>query len=101
MKDETASDLAVFGAPAEIVAALEAKQNDGNFEVWEENAETFGMFLKLQTQWNVIQGGFVGLNYQSVEFLVKIHNIADPAAFMDDLQAMEMAALRVLNKRED
>jgi hypothetical protein len=83
-----------------MVAAAEARGTDG-FEIWEENAETFGMFLKLQTQWNVMQGGFVGLNYQSVEFLVKIHGIADVVAFMDDLQAMEMAALGVLNKRKD
>jgi hypothetical protein len=101
VKDDSAGDLAAFGAPAEIVSQLEAKAGDGSCEVWGENAETFGMFLKLQTQWNVVQGGFIGLNYQSVEFLVKIHNISDPASFMDELQAMEMAALSVLNKRKD
>lgn len=101
MEDKAADDLAAFGAPAEIVAQAQTSAGDGLFEIWEENTETFGMFLKLQTQWRVIQGGFVGLNYQSVEFLVKIYPVADLPAFMADLQAMEMAALSVLNKRKD
>ena len=93
--------MAAFGAPAEIVAQVEAEQSDRTFGVWDDNAETFRIFIKLQTQWHVIQGGFIGLNYQSAEFLAKIHSIDDLAAFMDDLQAMELAALQVLNKRKD
>ena len=74
---------------------------DTDFGVWEENAETIVMFMRLQTQWRVVEGAFLGLNYQSAEFLFKIHSVADPAAMMNDLQAMEMAALQVLNKRKD
>ena len=59
------------------------------------------MFLRLQTQWNVINGAFIGLNYQSVDFLFRIHNTEQPSAVMEDLQAMEIAALQVLNKRKD
>lgn len=71
------------------------------FGVWEENADTVLMFMRLQTQWNVIAGAFIGLNYQSAAFLFKIHDVADPAAMMDDLQAMEIAALQVMNKRKE
>lgn len=78
-----------------------APTDDGLFGVWEENAEQVMMFMRLQTQWRVIDGGFVGLNYQSAEFLFKIHSVADQATMMNDLQAMEMAALQVLNKREE
>ena len=59
------------------------------------------MFMRLQTQWRVIDGGFLGLDYQSAAFLFKIHDVANPAEMMNDLQAMEMAALRVLNKRKE
>ena len=59
------------------------------------------MFMRLQTQWNVIAGAFIGLNYQSAEFLFKIHGVVDAAAMMDDLQAMEVAALQVMNKRKE
>lgn len=76
-------------------------KSDNLFGVWEENAETVVMFMRLQTQWRVTDGVFLGLNYQSAEFLFKIHSVADAAAMMNDLQAMEMAALQVLNKRKD
>lgn len=59
------------------------------------------MFLRLQTQWNVIAGKVLGLNYQSVAVLFKIHEPAEPAAMMDDLQAMELAALSVFNARKE
>lgn len=99
MEDETASDLAVFGAPAEFIDSIDTTKDD--FEVWEENADALVIFMKLQTQWNVIDGGFIGLNYQSVQFLFTIGAVANQAEMMDDLQAMEMAALQVLNKRKD
>ena len=83
----------------EMIQAIDASKDD--FDVWEENAEVVVMFLKLQTQWNVTQGGFIGLNYQSVQFLFTIGAVANQAEMMDDLQAMEMAALQVLNKRKD
>lgn len=82
-----------------MIESIDTAAHD--FEVWEENAEALHMFLKLQTQWNVTQGGFIGLNYQSVAFLFTIGAVANQAEMMDDLQAMEMAALRVLNKRKD
>lgn len=99
MKDDTASDLAAFGAPVEMIQSIDTSKDD--FEVWEENMDVMVMFLKLQTQWNVTQGGFIGLNYQSVQFLFTIGAVANQAEMMDDLQAMEMAALQVLNKRKD
>lgn len=58
-------------------------------------------FLKLQTQWNVIAGKVIGLNYQSVGVLFKIYQPENPAELMDDLQAMELAALSVFNARKD
>lgn len=101
MQDDSAADLAAFGAPAEMVDALSSEQDSDLFWIWEENAGAVMMFMRLQTQWNVVQGGFVGLNYQSAEFLLKIHGVENQSAMMDDLQAMEMAALQTLNKRKE
>lgn len=86
--------------PAEAIAAGSPEVDD-DFGVWEENADTVVMFMRLQTQWRVIDGGFLGLDYQSAAFLFKIHDVANPAEMMNDLQAMEMAALQVLNKRKE
>lgn len=59
------------------------------------------MFLKLQTQWNINSGKITGLNYQSIAVLLKIYPSAREAELMDDLQAMELAALSVLNAPKD
>jgi hypothetical protein len=73
---------------------------DTDFGVWEENADTVVMFMRLQTQWNVIAGpAYLGLNYQAAEALFRIYSVTDQAAMMSDLQAMEIAALNVLNAR--
>lgn len=86
--------------PADVIDAGSNGEDD-DFAIWDENADTLMMFMRLQTQWRVIDGGFLGLDYQSAAFLFKIHDVANPAEMMNDLQAMEMAALRVLNKRKE
>lgn len=91
--------MAAFGAPVEMIQSIDTSKDE--FEIWEENTDALMLFLKLQTQWNVIEGGFIGLNYQSVQFLFTIGAVANQAEMMDDLQAMEMVALQVLNKRKD
>lgn len=93
--------MAAFGVPSEMISDQSKAADGSTFAIWEDNASTMLMFMRLQTQWNVIAGCFLGLNYQSAAFLFKIHNVADEAEMMDDLQAMEIAALQVLNKRKD
>lgn len=96
MRDDTASDLAAFGV------AVEAGPVDADlFAVWEENAPTLRLFLKMQTQWNMLEGGFIGMNYQSLQFLFTIGAVENQAEMLDDLQAMEIAALQILNKSKD
>lgn len=93
--------MAAFGAPAEMIEAVQGDDGDKLFGVWSENAGVVMMFMRLQTQWNVVNSAFLGLHYPSAEFLIKIHGVEDASAMMDDLQAMELAALQVLNKRKE
>lgn len=58
------------------------------------------MFVRLQTQWVLIPGGFVGLNYQSVDFYFKMYRVKDRRDVFESLQVMEAAALEILNRRE-
>jgi hypothetical protein len=101
VQDDSADDLAAFGAPAEMIDAATPDPGAELFGVWEENAGVVVMFMRMQTQWNVTNGAFLGLHYPSAEFLIKIHGVEDASAMMDDLQAMELAALQVLNKRKE
>jgi hypothetical protein len=87
----------VFGAPPELIESLNS--TPVLFDVWPENADTLQLFLKLQTQWNVTAGGFVGLNYPGVLAVFEICGVSDRAQVFEDLQAMEAAALVVLNKK--
>lgn len=101
MQDDSAEDLAAFGAPAEMVESAKPDPDQHFFGVWEENAGSLMMFMRMQTQWNVVNGCFLGLNYASAAFLFKIHGVENASELMDDLQAMELAALQVLNKRKE
>ena len=56
--------------------------------------------MRLQTQWVPSMGGMIGLNYQSVEFLFKIEGIENQRETLADLQAMEVAALEVMNAKD-
>ncbi len=96
MKDDAADDLAAFGAPADVVDAVPVPGED--FEVWPENVQALSLFMRLQTQWRIISGVIAGLNYQSVQFLFDVFEVEDKATMLDDLQAMESAALMALNK---
>jgi hypothetical protein len=58
------------------------------------------MFLRLQTQWVANMGGVVGLNYQSMQILFKMYGIENEKQTFEDLQAMEFAALPILNKKD-
>jgi hypothetical protein len=71
------------------------------FEVWEENWDIVSMFLRLQTQWNVVMGGFTGLKYEVLRWLCDLYSVEDPKAMLEGIQVMEAAALQELNKADD
>lgn len=74
-----------------------------HFEVWEENWETLLMFLRMQTQWNVTMGGYVGLKYEvllGASGLMSLYDVENPREMLEELQVMEAAALSELNKSD-
>jgi hypothetical protein len=54
--------------------------------------------MRLQTQWVRSDGAAIGLNYNSVDFVLKILRVKDRADVFDKLQVMELAAIELLNK---
>lgn len=72
-----------------------------HFEVWEENWEAVMMFLRLQTQWSVTMGGYVGLKYEvllGAGGLMSLYDVDNPRELLEEIQVMEAAALSELNK---
>lgn len=80
--------------------ALLTRQED--FEVWPENWEAVQLFLRVQTQWKIgAFGGFMGLDYSGVEAAFRMMKVPNTEEMFDTIQAMEIAALPVLNKSKD
>ena len=74
----------------------EAKEK--HFEVWEENWPAVEMFLRCQTQWRTTMSGVCGLDYTAVQWLFRLYEVKDAPAVLEDLQIMESAAMKILNK---
>ncbi len=71
--------------------------------MWEENWDSLTMFLRMQTQWTVTMGGYVGLKYEvllGASGLMSLYDVSNPREMLEDLQAMEAAALLELNKSD-
>ena len=59
------------------------------------------MFLRMQTQWNVTMGGYVGLKYEvllGAGGLMSLYDVDNPRELLEEIQVMEAAALSELNK---
>lgn len=59
------------------------------------------MFLRMQTQWNVTMGGYVGLKYEvllGASGLMSLYDVENPREMLEGLRVMEAAALLELNK---
>ena len=73
--------------------------DDTEVSVWACNAESFLVFLNLQTQWRVVPGRLVGLDYTAIEPVLRLMAVEPgrwPVLF-DDLRAMEGAALKAVH----
>lgn len=96
---ENSSELEKFGLPPEQIEALTCDDAD-EFEVMPGNWEAVHLFLALQTQWrcNEMNGAYCGLDYVAVESVLRLHRSRDRKATFSAIQAMEYAALDVLNR---
>lgn len=89
--DETDADAAALGI-------VMPEQPPEDFEVFEENWPVVEMFLRLQTQWRTTMNGLLGLDYGAVAWLLRLYEVKDPRALLEDLQVMEAAALLIINR---
>jgi hypothetical protein len=87
-----------MGAPEEVIAKFKEDAKPESFDVFPEHWDAFEIFARMTTQWSVAEGAFVGLNYQSLDLLFKLYKIRDRRQAFEDIQVMEAAALKILNK---
>lgn len=75
-------------------------EQDGAFEVWQENWETLLAWLAVETQWRVVETKtglkYLGLDYSAVDVVLRRRQSLDHV--FEDLQTMENAALAAFSK---
>lgn len=97
--DETSEDAKAFGL--ELPKEEEKKEID--YEVFEDNWDAVMIFCNMQTQWSTSFGGFVGLKYEVLLMqggMFDLYNITDRRKILEELQIMEVTALKELNKEK-
>ena len=57
------------------------------------------MFLRCQTQWRATMSGLLGLDYGAVAWMLRLYEVEDQRAVLEDLQIMEAAAMAKLSER--
>lgn len=78
------------------------EKGEQEFKVLKENWRSVQMFLKLSTQWVWAgMGDRAGLNYQSLEFLLKLYPTKKRRRIFEDIQIMELAALQACQEGKD
>mgnify|MGYP003137056670 FL=1 len=98
--DQTEDDAKAFGL--ELPKKKEEKK-EKNFEVYDDNWDAVMIFCNMQTQWSTSFGGFVGLRYEVLLMqggMFDLYNITDRRKILEELQIMEAAALKELNKEK-
>jgi hypothetical protein len=89
-----------------VALAARKPQDDAEIcEVWEENWPVVELFMGLGTQWAVLAGFgasmHMGLPSTAIEAELRMRRVKNRAQVLDDLRAMERAALPILNQKND
>lgn len=94
-------DAQRYGIPLELLLDTLDKTPD-EFEIWPENDVSLGVFLRCTTQWRYRAEGegcrLTGLDYPSVETVLRLCEVEKPGEVFNDIRAMELAILAKVNE---
>ena len=102
IEDHTQDDAKALGIV--LPPSAPKDEDNGDFEVWDDNWDVLEMFLRMQTQWTTSMSGYVGLKYEILLCsggLFDLYNVDNRREMLEDLRLMEAAALSELSKRSD
>lgn len=98
MNDDLAEQFRQMGVS---VRNADVGEEEGGFEVWSCNWESFRIFLACETQWRAAVGmaGLVwlGLDYAAVDMVMRRMKAPDDA--FEHIQIMEAAALQAFSEK--
>jgi hypothetical protein len=72
-------------------------------EVWPDNLLAVNTFIAVSTQWNVGPGGPLGLNYASLEAVMRMHQIPIEShrEVLEGVRTIEDAALAEMRRQSE
>lgn len=79
--------------------ALPEREDTKHFAVLPDNWQSVQLFMRCQTQWRTGMAGLIGLDYGAVQWLLRLYEVEEPRAVLEDLQIMEAAVLSVVSRR--
>jgi len=93
---ELEDDLAAFSGKKV------ANKIETDFEIFlfSENIEAFEIFIQVRTQFNFAgMGSVIGLNYQSVEFVMNLYDVEDKLDCFRRIRIIENEALILMREK--
>lgn len=70
--------------------------------MFEENIDPLKIFFQLLTQFNFAgMGQVTGLNYQSVEFVMRLNNVKNKLDCFNKIRVMEIKAVEMMRGKSD
>lgn len=90
--DPTDDELSCFGLS-------KSDYEDEFIEIYPDVYESFLVFKSMLTQWRVGIGGVIGLDYNCLPWVMKLHNVKKEASALEDIRIMEATALRSFSKK--
>lgn len=88
------------GYPAKV-AHFMAANPPPPCDVWDCNWPAYLVFSAMLTQWRMGFSGPTGLDYPALDVVMTLHNITDKRALLEDIQIMELEALKVFKERRN
>ena len=89
----------MLGVSKVISPSLADAESLGPLEVWDDCWESAMMFLRMGTDWVYAgMGSCTGMNKQTLQWYMEVHEVKDRRSMLEDLQLMERHALKLMNK---
>jgi hypothetical protein len=91
--------MRVQGISKIVSPSLAGAESQGPPEVWDDCWESAMMFLRMSNDWVYAgMGSCIGMNKQTLQWYMEVHEVKDKKDMLEDLQVMERHALKHMNK---
>lgn len=92
VNDDLLADAQAYG-----IAMPDEMLEPEKYVLWTEHKDPVELFARCMTQWRTTISGVMGLDYGVVLQIASLYQIGNPAKVLEDLQIMELHAIKLIN----